>query len=245
MSGPLPSKDGNLAETFDIEDGPLHVSVFTKAPGRPMQFSMDWNPYFHRRLGELVGKMHSATRIYQPSEGTQKRKSWLNDMRYIGQSVPKRETIARREFDEVVEWASSLETSRDTFGLVDTDINHSNYFGDDSGGVTVFDFDDAHYHWFAYDLSAPMFYAVLSFHLPSIDATKQDWFYGPYLGGYTQHMDISDEWIKRIPEFVRFRRIDLFAFICKELDIDDLTDDWDVKAIRRIREGFLVREPLV
>lgn len=176
MSGPLPSKDGNLAETFDIEDGPLHVSVFTKAPARPMQFSMDWNPYFHRRLGELVGKMHSATRIYQPSEGIQKRKSWLNDMRYIGQSVPKRETVARWEFDEVVEWASSLETSRDTFGLVHTDINHSNYFGDDSCGVTVFVFDDARYHWFAYDLSAPMFYAVLSFHLPSMDATKQDWF---------------------------------------------------------------------
>ena len=108
MSGPLPSKDGNLAETFDFEDGPLRVSVFTKAPGRPMQFSMDWNPYFHRRLGELVGKMHFATRIYQPSEGIQKRKSWLNDMRYIGQSVPKRETVARWEFDEVVEWASGL-----------------------------------------------------------------------------------------------------------------------------------------
>ncbi|MCD5398364.1 MAG: aminoglycoside phosphotransferase family protein [Dehalococcoidia bacterium] len=32
----------------------------------------------------------------------------------------------------------------DTFELVHTDINHSNYFVDDSGGVTVFDFDDAH-----------------------------------------------------------------------------------------------------
>ena len=71
MSGPLPSKDGNLVEPFDIEDGPLHESVFTKAPGRPMQFSMDWNPYFHRQLGELVGKMPSATRIYQPSEDIQ------------------------------------------------------------------------------------------------------------------------------------------------------------------------------
>ena len=58
-------------------------------------------------------------------------------------------------------------------------------------------------------------------------------------------MEISDERIKRIPGFVRFRRIDLLAFICKELDIDDLTDDWNVKAIRRIRGGFLVREPLV
>jgi len=58
-------------------------------------------------------------------------------------------------------------------------------------------------------------------------------------------MDISDERVKRIPGFVRFRRIDLFAFICKELDIDDLTNDWDVKAMRRIRDGFLVQEPLV
>ena len=90
-----------------------------------------------------------------------------------------------------------------------------------------------------------MFYALSSFNLPSIDATKQGWFYGPYLKGYTQHMDTSDEWIKRIPGFVRFRRIDLFALICKELDIDNLTDDWGVKALRRILEGFLDRDTLV
>jgi Ser/Thr protein kinase RdoA (MazF antagonist) len=69
VSGPLTSQEGNLVETFDTEDGPMYVSVFTKAPGRPMQFSLDWHPDFHRSLGELIGKMHAATRRYQPSKG--------------------------------------------------------------------------------------------------------------------------------------------------------------------------------
>ena len=245
VSAPLPSADGSLVETFNTEDGPLHVSVFTKAPGRPMRFSLDWTPVFHRKLGELIGRMHAATRIYQPSDGIQKRKSWLDDMRYIGQYIPKHENIARREFDEVVEWASSLETGPGTFGLVHTDLNHSNYFVDDAGGITAFDFDDCHYNWFACDLAVPMFHALLSFDLPSMDSTKQDWFYGPFLEGYARRMDISDQWVKRVPGFVRFRRADLFAFICKELDIDNLTSEWDIKAVRRIREGFLAREPLV
>jgi Ser/Thr protein kinase RdoA (MazF antagonist) len=166
-------------------------------------------------------------------------------MDYIGQFIPKHETIARREFDEVVEWASSLRTGPDTFGLVHTDLNFSNIFVGESSSITAFDFDDCHYNWFAYDLSVPLFYALISFDLPSLDATKQGWFYGPFLEGYTRHMDISDEWIKRIPGFIRFRRADLFAFICKELDIDNLTDAWDIKAIQRIREGFFIQEPLV
>ena len=245
VAGPLPSENGNLVETFDAEDGPYLVSVFTKAPGRPMRFSLDWNPEFHRNLGELIGRMHAATMIYRPSEGIQQRGSWLEEMRYVGQFIPKHEALARREFDEVVEWASSLETSPDTFGLVHTDLNYSNFFVGEASSITAFDFDDCHYNWFAYDLAVTLFYALLAFDLPSMDAAQQDWFNGPLLEGYGRHMDISDEWIKRVPGFVRYRRIDLFAFICKELDLDNLTDPWDIKAMRRIREGFLSPEPLV
>ena len=128
VAGPLPSENGNLVESFDTEDGPYLVSVFTKASGRPMRFSLDWHTEFHRNLGELIGRMHAATRIYQPSEGIQKRWSWPEEFGYIGQFIPKHEALARREFDEVMEWASSLETGPDTFGLVHTDLNYSNFF---------------------------------------------------------------------------------------------------------------------
>ena len=242
---PLPSADGKLVETFDTEDGAFHVSVFTKAPGRPMRFSLDWQAEHQRALGELIGSMHAATMSYGPSRGIQRRKSWLDDMSDFGQYIPKRETIARREFAEVVEWASSLETRPDNFGLVHADLNYGNYLIEDKGGITAFDFDDCHYNWFACDLAVPMFYALISFDLPSLDVTKQDWFYGPLLGGYTQHMEISDQWLERVPGFVRLRRVDLFAFMCKEFDIYNLTSEWDIKALRRIREGFLAREPLV
>ena len=57
-------------------------------------------------------------------------------------------------------------------------------------------------------------------------------------------MEISEQWLRRIPGFVRYRRADLFAFIYKELDIENLTSAWDIEAMHRIREGFLLREHL-
>lgn len=244
VSAPLPSDRGNLIEPFETADGPLHVSVFVKAPGSPFNFQRDWGPEFHRALGELIGSMHAATMGYSPPEGA-RRKSWAEDMGHLRQVISTSEPSARSEFDEVVRWATTLDTSRATFGLVHTDLHYANMYVDTQYEITAFDFDGCHYDWFAYDLAVPLFYALLSFDLPSMDASQQDWFYGPLLDGYKKKMPIANEWIARIPGFVRFRRADLFTFICKELDIDNLTHDWDVRAVRRIREGFNNQEPLV
>ena len=244
VSSPLPSARGLLVETFDTDEGSFYVSAFNKAPGRRFIFKQDWHRGFHRKLGKLAGKMHAATRLYAPSDGIQPRGSWDDDMNHIEQFIPRDEIAARIEFDVVMEWASGLKINSDTYGLVHTDLNYSNLFVDDQGDLTVFDFDDCRYHWFAYDIAIPIFYALVSFDMPSQDPAKQDWFYGPVLEGYSRHMALGDEWLRRIPGFVRFRRIEMFAWAHKLLDMDNLSD-WDRRAMRRMREGLHTKEPLV
>ncbi len=56
-------------------------------------------------------------------------------------------------------------------------------------------------------------------------------------------MALDDEWLSRIPAFVRLRRIEIFAWAHKLLDMDNLSD-WERGAMRRIRQGFRIREPL-
>ena len=244
VSPPLPSGSGALVETFDTDDGPFHVSVFRKAPGRSFAFKQHWHTRFHQNLGELAGEMHAATRFYTPGDNTQPRESWADDMSHIRQFIPEDETIAKRELDVMVEWASGLKIDSDTYGLVHTDLNYGNLFVGEHGDLTVFDFDDCGYHWFAYDLAIPIFYALLFFDMPSEDPAKQDWFYGPVLEGYSRHMALDDEWLSRIPAFVRLRRIEMYAWAHKLLDIDNLSD-WERGAMRRMRQGFNIKEPLV
>lgn len=244
VAGALSSSDGNLVETFDTQVDPLHVSGFTKASGGPLRCALDWHPEFHRDLGAVIGRMHVATRIYQRLKGIQKRKSWPEGIRFISQYIPQHGTFARRRFDEVVEWASSFETGPDTFGLVHIHPNFANLFVGESSGVTAFDFDDCHYNWFAYDLEVPIFYALVHFGVPSPHPTEQNWFSGPVLDGYTRHNIPGEGWLRRVPAFVGYRRIEVFAWTHKLLDMGNLADG-DIMAMRRIRDGFLAREALV
>ena len=244
VSPPLPSARGALVETFDTDDGPFHVSLFIKAPGRRFSFRQHWHSGFHLNLGALAGEMHAATRFYKPTDGIQPRESWADDMNYIRQFIPEDETVAGKEFDVMMEWASGLKIDSDTYGLVHTDLNYGNFFVDDQGDLTVFDFDDCRYHWFAYDIAIPIFYALVNFDMPSQDPAQQEWFYGPVLEGYSRHTVLDEEWLSRIPAFVRFRRIEMFAWAHKLLDMDNLSD-WDRRAMRRMREGFQVKETLV
>ena len=103
---------------------------------------------------------------------------------------------------------------------------------------------EALYQTVPYDVAIPLFHALVSFDIPNQDPATQDWFYGPVLEGYSLRMVLDDEWQSRIPAFVRFRRIELFAWMHGLLDMDNLSD-WDRRAMGRIREGFDIKEPLV
>jgi len=243
VSPPLPSANGALVETLDTDHGPFHVSVFRKAQGKRFRYRQHWHAGFHVNLGELAGEMHAATRLYAPADGIQPRGSWADDMNHIREFIPRHETAARKEFDVLMEWASGLKIESDSYGLVHADLNYSNLFVDDHENLTVFDFDDCRHHWFAYDLAVPLFYGLIFFDMPSQDPSKQEWFYGPVLEGYSRHMVLEDEWLNRIPAFVRFRRIEIFAWAHKLLDMDNLSD-WESRAMRRIREGFQIKEHL-
>ncbi|MDP6452718.1 MAG: phosphotransferase [SAR202 cluster bacterium] len=244
VSAPLISTMGRLVETFETENGDYLASVFAKAPGRPFRFKSDWHPEFHRNLGESIGKMHAAAKSYRPPEGVQPRVSRYDDMRYIESYIPDNDGFARREFDEVMEWASGLEIGPETYGLIHTDMNPGNYFVNNHGNITAFDFDDCSYHWFAYDLAVPVFYSLVHFGLPSPTPNENDWFYGSLLEGYSRHNVLNEDWLRRIPSFVRYRRIEVYLWALKLLDMNNLSDD-AASALRRIREGFSIREPLV
>ena len=246
VCAPRASAAGRLVESIATDAGTLHASVFDKAPGRMVDVSEHWTPEFQRSLGSLIGRMHAATRRYVPAEGLARRQSWSDDdvltqsERYLHQN----DTTARRELAEVLEWAHALPKTNDSYGLVHTDLNQSNYLIDDRMVLTVFDFDDARYHWLAYDLAMPLFYLLAYSDLPEPDQASRDWFYTTVLDAYSAEYSLGEEWLRRIPGFVRLRRIEHYIVLHKYFDVNRLPR-LDRKSFELARDGMNRREPLV
>lgn len=116
-----------------------------------------------------------------------------------------------------------LPRSRETYGLIHQDAHGGNFFVDVAGQITLFDFDDCVYSWYANDVAIVLFYAVTN--RPDADTFGQN-FMRHFLRGYRQESELSAEWLAQFPHFLKLREMDLYAVIHRSFDVDNLTDDW-------------------
>jgi Ser/Thr protein kinase RdoA (MazF antagonist) len=103
------------------------------------------------------------------------------------------------------------------YGLIHQDAHAANFFVDDTGAITLFDFDDCAYGWFAYDVALVVFYAVTGLRDPRELAT---WFIPAFFAGYGSEADLPAQQIGWIPLFMRLREIDTYGVIHRDDDAD-------------------------
>ncbi len=246
VAEPLISSNQRLVESFESESGTLHATIFREADGQSFEVSLHWRPEFLGNLGRLLGRMHAVTGSYTPPRNVSRpshmaERDLLNDAE---QHLPRSDTAAWREVEEVMEWINGLPVAGDSHGLIHTDVHPGNYFVDEKLRIMLFDFDDCQYHWFAYDLAIPLLYFYLYSDLPEPDASSTDWFFGTVLEAYQEMNILPVEWVRRIPGFVRFRRIDFYVLVHMVAEDESMRkSDWI--AFDRVKEGLTNREPLL
>lgn len=75
--------------------------------------------------------------------------------------LPTSETIAKAKYREVWDHLQTLPKTRANYSLIHQGIAHgSNFLVDDTGTITLFDFDDCVYSWFSNDIAIVLFYIV-------------------------------------------------------------------------------------
>ncbi|PAE44126.1 hypothetical protein CHI06_02870 [Bacillus sp. 7884-1] len=216
VSLPLKSVRERLVESIDDYH---FVVAFEKAKGTPIDVTDTnvWNEKLYFHWGNLLGKMHRTGKKRKID-----RPIWTVDQPDILHLFPKitTETIANK-YKQLLNQLVKFPQSPDLFGLIH---NQGNLFVNE-GRLTLFDFDDCAYHWFAYDLAAAFYHAywqASSFTPENKQFSREFWEH--FLIGYQQEHTISKELIQQIPIFLKIREIFLYTLFLEKWDMENLQD---------------------
>ncbi len=198
-----------ICEKIDINNHQaFYVSVFNKAPGTYIQ-QEDLTEEFIEYFGEVVGKMHHLTKSFKPKY---RRIHWYEDtLADDAKDLLKEEDqFVYSEYKKVVNQIRAMETHKDNYGLIHTDMHFGNMFYHNEK-ITIFDFDDAAYKHFISDIAIILFYRyVFREHDFSKSNEHAKTFLIPFLKGYRKFNSIDDDSLKQLNLFLKLRIIILF-----------------------------------
>ncbi len=219
------SAQGNLVEIIpDAKDGAFLATAFVKAQGADAWTAGWWHGDWFVEYGRLLGKMHRLTKSYKPKQPEWKRPSWdAPENLEVEAHIPESEAIVTEKFQVLMQHLQSLPKGQDNYGLIHQDAHGGNFFVDDNGQITLFDFDDCVYGHFAYDVAMVLFYAITN--RKDADAFAKI-FWQPFWQGYCEENSLSIDWLHELPHFLKLREIDLYAVIHRSFDVNNLVDPW-------------------
>jgi Ser/Thr protein kinase RdoA (MazF antagonist) len=219
----VPSSTGKLVETIDDGQGGVFLTTaFEKAPGGPIRPEA-WHGEFIERYGQLIGRMHALSKEYEPLKPSWKRPAW-NDQLMLDLEpwIPETEPLVKQRWSELHAYLETLPTDYNGYGLIHQDAHAGNFFVD-GDEITLFDFDDCVYGWFAYDIAIVLFYAVTGAEDPPAFTRS---FMTHFLTGYAQENQLAAGWLAEMPHFLKLREIDLYAVIHRSFDVQNLDHPW-------------------
>lgn len=237
------SERGNLVESIDDGQGEQFlVTAFEKARGRP-PWEVGWTDDLFETYGQLLGRMHALTRQYEPAKPAWRRPEWDDDiMLEVEGYLPASEAIVVEKFWRLMDHLATLPTDAGSYGLIHFDAHGGNLLIDPEGTITLFDFDDCNYSWFANDIAIVLFYIILDRALGP-DATER--FMTHFLHGYRRENQLDAAWLHEIPQFLRLREIDLYAIIHRSFDVENLDNPWCARFMQNRKQRIETGVPFV
>lgn len=219
----LISQNGKWVEEIeDGSDGFFLANVFEKAAGAPRRG--EWTEPQLFEYGRQIGLMHNLTTNYQPENPDWKRPEWNDPIHLeVDQFIPAQDIDIKMIYRDLVKRTQNLPKDNSCYGLIHQDAHQGNFFIDDAGKITIFDFDDSSYSWFVEDIALVLFYAVMGQEDPVSFIEK---FLSGFLPGYFSEYDLDHKWFQEIPLFMKRREIDLYAVIHRSFDVETMDDPW-------------------
>ncbi len=199
---PRAALDGMLVHSLDPT---WCVSVFERAAGVALRGEAQYTPELFSEWGRVIGEMHRCSLDYTPRWA---RQVWDQDdgvrLAFGEAQTLGNDHLMVQIFLDRVHQMRSLPKNRENFGLIHADVHDGNFFVDNRGQFTVFDFDDSVYHWFLFDLAVVLARTEMMF-LRGQSQLPLRRFQNLLLEGYSREMTPPLDVETQLELFVQYR----------------------------------------
>lgn len=230
VAAAIHSKDGKLAEKINVKDTYFIASSIKKAEGKEPDRSI-WGGALFKDWGRAVGKLHKLTKDYIPAKTP--RFQWYDEylVKDFDRYLPDDQPVIAEKTGDIINKLKKLNTDRDSYGLIHTDIHHGNFFYD-NGKITIFDFDDCAYKHFISDIAITVFYAIMSRNAFKTKEDFAEFFLEKFMDGYSMENNLEMKWLKMLPDFLKLREVILYIAISRSLNPAE-PDEWCENYIKK------------
>jgi len=217
---PLASDHGRFVETLTLRDINLYLVCFERGEGMRVpdnhyRYRQDApiEEYFHN-WGKLLGQMHALSQRFQVKDPCVSRPDWFQlhaQKLNLDAIVPDDLSLVKNRVENLLQVVQALPQDKASYGLIHGDFNDGNFTVDyTNGNITVFDFDDSCYFWFAYELAAAWEGGIGRVMFEGLEERQR--FMNHYMDcvfdGYSTHNQLSDKWVERIPLFIKLIQVE-------------------------------------
>ena len=227
VARPIPSYDAKLIKEFHIDSFPVFLVCFEK--GRGMRVPDNGYRYredapieeYFQNWGKVLGQMHRLAKAYLPIDDQIRRPDWFKlhaKKLDIDSIIPEELLLVKDRIYGLLNEISELPKDDPCFGLIHGDFNDGNFTVDyRNGDITVFDFDDSCYFWFAYELASAWEGGIGRIMFRGLNERKSfmDHYMNNVLQGYFKENELSDEWLEKIPVFIKLIQVEEFLHYVK------------------------------
>lgn len=211
----VPSLEENLIEVIDLDGSCFFAYVFRKAEGRHSRPD-DWTDEMISEWGRVTGRMHALSQRFGFSDKRFERPHWYDEgYADIDEYIPPEHTEVNDNYKRLLKRIRNFPIDKQSYGLIHADLHQWNFFinGD---VITIFDTDDCHFGWYAFDLCIPLFYVLRHKDIDPDNTEYARHFMRHFMGGYHQENKLGSFWMERVPDFLKLREYDIYSIILNE-----------------------------
>lgn len=220
-------KSGSKILSLDDDLQHFEAVVFSAISGEHPSEKVASDPAFLRKLGALIATMHEACRQYEASHKGVRREEWYQErgLRHaLAAAATSQHALLRTKLEDALTWIRTLSRNSENYGLVHADLGALNLFVEEESTISIIDFDDSCYHWFAFDLAIVIYSMAGRFGHQQPDPIEQKWL-AHLLEGYRSIRSFSEDEEKLIPKFMAFAALRLFFWIEHHEQLGTFHDD--------------------
>lgn len=211
VSNVVDSCNGRLLEEIIYQGHRFFISVFEKAKGEQLaengyryRDGVPLTEYFYN-CGKTLGKLHALSKGYEP---VYRRYSFFDkyNAEFISQIIPDSLPLLKEKLLELIRTLEVMDRNSGTFGMVHFDYSDGNYMIDyETGNITVYDFDDACFCWYMYDLASVWKNGVGWVQFEADEEKRQQFmteYFETVLEGYKSETEIDDKMLENLQLFI-------------------------------------------